>query len=364
LARLGGRNKFLLQSPSASIASSLQWTAFRRHLSVSVPVASDLMVPQSSGLSQSQSQRSFSQQSRQVEVNVGAVVPRLVQLCTDTRPESRQLRLYAQECLHGITMLMIGRAAHLTAADISSIGDDYQAMFGTIFPTIIILSVSDDSVTKQLFDKLLFQVIHWLSSSCDSSPHLRDIYAGLLEHLMDGTSGDLESGEGSDAGGAAAGAGVYDGASSRSGGSVVIRDRCVTAVVECFRWACKHSQVSKGGSSSETGAGESVTTTSADGILARLLTLSSHPIERKRLGAVRVLNQLYVYFREDLLLVYKYALRVMFVVLNAVKQPGRGGGASSSCSTSQATCAQAVTHYTKIIVKVSERDELDAACIR
>lgn len=353
LARLGGRNKFLLQSPSAAIASSLQWTSFRRLLTVDIPVSSNLLA-RGGSLSQSASQRSLSQQSGSVEVNVGAVVPRLVELCmgggdTDTRPENRQLRLYAQECLHGIIHLMIGKVMQVTGADRSS-GSEYCAMFAALFPTLITLSVSEDSLTKKLFDKLLFQIIHWLSTNSVSNSRLSDIYSSLMEHLMDGTAGDLTTS-------ASSSTPSKSNSSNRNSNNNVIRDRCVSAVVECFRWACKHSQASRADSASDTSS-SAASLTSVDGIIDRLLTLSTHPIERKRLGAVSVLNHLYVSFREDLFLVHKYALRVMFVVLNAVKQPGEGGG------TSQATCALAVSHYMKIIVRVSEKDALDATRLR
>jgi hypothetical protein len=337
LARLGGRNKYLLQNASSTISSSLEWDSFNHQLTVDIPVSSDFM---SLGLSQNQSQRSVSQQNNKVPVNIGAVVPRLVELSIDSRPINRQLRLYAQECLHGVTLLMIGKAAQVTAAD--KTGEKYKAMFATMFPTIISLSVSDDGVTKQLFEKLLFQIIHWLSSTCSGNVLLCDIYSSLIDHLMDGTSGDLVVTPVTSA---------SESSSSAGNGSIVIRDKCIVGVVECFRWTSKNSQVSN--TDSPQG---NVETISIDGIMARLLTLSTHPIESKRLGAVGVLNQLYIYVREDIHLIYKYGLRVMFVLLNAVKQPGRGSG--------QVTCALAVGHYMKIIVRVSQKDELDAAFIR
>lgn len=371
LARLGGRNKYLLQTPSSAISRSLQWACFNRQglLSVHIPVTSEVLAmasqsqSQTQSLSQSLSQRTQAQSGGSLAVNVGVVVPRLVELCTDTA--DRQLRLYAQESLHAVALLMIGKVSQVTGADSGSSGPEFVTMFTTLFPTILALSASDDAVTKKLFDKLLYQTIHWLSSSCAGQTHLCDIYSSLLDHLIDGTSGDLDTKSASAATvNASDDFSLFDhsGSDSSTGyDSIVLRDQCVAAVVECFRWACKNSQVSKSENMAASDA-----TTSVDGILARLLTLSTHPLERKRLGAVRVLNQLYVYFREDLALVHKYALRVVFVVLNAVKPPQRGGSSSpnqSQCQ-SQATCALAVSHYVKIIVRVSEKDEKDAAFIR
>ena len=331
LARLGGRNKLLLKSASNSISSTVKWACFDNQLSVHVPVTSNIL---SNTCRDNSSQLRASHAGSLLEVNVGVVVPRLVDLCTDLRCENRQLRLYAQECLHGVVLLMIGKVTHF--AKVNQDQADYCMMFNSLFPVLIRLSVSEDDFTRKIFDKLLFQIIHWLNAYCESNSLSDDIFSTLIDHLLDGVTGNLVRADVSDA---------------SPGCDVETVNKCVKAVVECFRWACKRTGVSKADHAS---SGSS--TTSVDGILSRLLTLSSHPMEQKRVGAIEVLNHLYVYFREDTHLVQKYVLRVLFVLLNAVKQPGQG--------SSQATCALAVGHYVKIIVRLSQKDELDAAYIR
>ena len=331
LGRLGGRNKYILSSPISSISSSLKWACFQGFITVNVPVASALLSGAQS------SQNSQSQQNSLMEINVGATLPRLVSLCADANPSNKELTIYAQECLHGIILVMIGRSSQ-AASDLQC---DYLSMFNAVFPIIIELAASDEELTKNLFDKLLFQIIHWLSSFSGggaNTSHLSDIYTSLLDILIDGCSGMLVNTSSHSI--------SYSIGSSRS---AAVKEKCVQGVVEYFRWACKVSPGSKGG-------GESALSTSADGILSRLLTNATHPLEHKRVGAIQVLNRLYVYFREDLSLVLKYCLRVVFALLNAVRQPGSG--------VSRSSCALAIRHFVKIMIKISNNDEVDAALLR
>jgi hypothetical protein len=322
LGRLGGRNKMILSTPHDTIQTTISWSCFENKLQIQLPylLSSDyssqqLPQPQLLSMTTTMTITPVSQFSnlpnnsnstptptyQQLQVSLGHSIPRIIELCLDKRPEGKQLRVIAAECLHGFVLLLIGQAATDNTGSNTSA---YVNMFEKIIPALIALACSTETVTKNLFDRLLSQIIHWLSSvgqttSSSRNAHLIDMANILLSSLLDGLSPTTSS------------------SNSIFQYDISTREICTSSLIEYFRWLQKHHI------SSNTDLSDAViNNASVDGIITNLLALSTHPNNDKRLGAAGVLNKLYIYIREDMSLVLKYLLRIIFALLNAVKLIG------------------------------------------
>lgn len=298
LGRLGGKNKLILERPEEVIFTSLSWACFENKLQVKLPVQFD-------GDSNSRSQGSSI-----ITLALGSLLPRVVELCFGTKDIERQIIVNAAESLHAIVLVLIGQSVNDVANP--SEGKQFTEMFETILPTILVLSVSTDVAIRNIFDGLVLQLIHWLSGPQtvhrSSSTHLTEMALVLLDGLLDGV-------------------GKVTGPSrpslpSRSQSSYAsYADMCNRMLVEMFRWLQK-TTVDSSADSLVDDSSQSFLRLSADSLLNRLLVLSVHPCSEKRLGSANVLNNLYIFIREDSTLILKYILRILFSLMNSVKQVG------------------------------------------
>ena len=292
LGRLGGRNKFILRNPSDIISSSLSWACFENELTLKLPVtfSDDSIRTQQS-----------SQGGGSISLALGGCVPRIVELCMGNNADDRQIRVNAAECLHSLMLVLIGQSA----TDMATDGSQFVAMFEAVLPTILSLASSTEPVIRNLFDSLVTQLVHWLStsgrphSSSNGRHHLTDMALALQEAFLEGISRSSAGGN-----------------SQGRKADASYQDMCNRMIIEFYRWLQKTSPIN--GSQDES----SPESLSCDNIINTLLLLSVHPSSEKRLGAANVLNKLYIFIREETPVVLKHSLRIIFTLLNAVKQVG------------------------------------------
>src|SRR3546814_13896622 len=130
-------------------------------------------------------------------------------------------------------------------------GGDKDSRFGKSYeknvPALIRLAVSVESMSRQLFHKLMFQLIHWFSGR--NQVHIDEACA-LLDALVAGVC-------------------------AASNGSM--RELCANGLLEFLRYAIK--QTTKGEMAADP--------LSLDALINRVLNLASPPDRLKRLGADR-----------------------------------------------------------------------------
>jgi hypothetical protein len=88
LGRLGQYNKNILVSRSDSLREMLKTSHFHQSLCIDIPVAVT-----------GDNESNYNNTS--LSINIGSCVIRIMDLCVDSRPEARQLRVLATEALHG-----------------------------------------------------------------------------------------------------------------------------------------------------------------------------------------------------------------------------------------------------------------------
>ena len=149
----------------------------------------------------------------------------------------KQVKALASEAIHAIMLVMVGRCAN--DADASNVqgsaAKGFATLFRRVFPTLLRLALDLNAVTRQLFQKLVPQLIHWFAKSRAEHP----VAAAILDSLSEGLS------------------------SSESG---PIRAFCAGAVAEFMNYAIK--------SQTKTQATGAMT---LEGLLTRLERLVRHP---------------------------------------------------------------------------------------
>jgi hypothetical protein len=239
LGRLGGDNQDMIIPASSAIQTSLAWSTINCAI-IKFPLP-DVQNDRSSGSSSSSSSslsKTKKSSLRQIKLPLDKLLPRIVDLC-NAQGSDRQLRTAAAEALHAITIFMIGSAASLPDRGMDQSESIFAPIYLHIFPTILNLSVDSDNVCRQLFDKLLFQIVHWFSGQNQVHSHETST---LVECLINGLC---------------------------SSGDGAIREQSAKGLSEYFKWIIKQS----------TKKELIVNASKAEEILKKLLVLASHPAE-------------------------------------------------------------------------------------
>jgi hypothetical protein len=88
------------------------------------------------------------------------------------------------------------------------------------------------------------------------------------------------------------------------------RDLCYKGFTEFFMWAIRQTSKKE----------MRLNPISVDLLLSRILTLLAHPKTEQRFTAASILKKIYKYFREESSLVYKYSMRILYLLLQVLKQ--------------------------------------------
>ena len=250
LGRLGGLNKMILPKPHETLQTSLNWV-----IDANIP----LKLPFELG------QGGKNNIPMVLKVQLEEILPRIIELCYQT--SDLQLRVSAAETLHSMIIYMVGLAATNPLRGQAGEKSEFAKYYDKIFPCVIVLATSNDTVCRSLYSKLFYQLIHWFSGMNQVHP---DEVSSLIEAIMNGLSpsDDPES------------------------DNKIIRDICGKGVEELFKWGVKQSTTKDLVAHVTTGAAPS----SVHTLLEQLFVMSFHPNQSKRLGAATVFNRIQRYF--------------------------------------------------------------------
>jgi len=219
----------------------------------------------------------------QPEIYLDSLLPRVLEL--SQRSSDRQIKIAACELLHSIILLMIGRAA-TNPQQRGKRESAYGSIYSHIFPEMIKLASDSELVTRQLFDPLMIQSIHWFTQS----PGNPDGEI-MLDSLMDSL-------------------GSFDGS---------LQTLSAKYIAEFLAWSIKQSSKDD----------QLTNPQNAKSLFKRLFNLARHPSPQRRIGCAMALKELLRPFREEDPLVDQFVLELASTVIHSIRlchydEPGLG----------------------------------------
>ncbi|XP_022371315.1 DNA-dependent protein kinase catalytic subunit isoform X2 [Enhydra lutris kenyoni] len=230
-------------------------------------------------------------------------LPRVTELALSA--SNRQTKVAACELLHSMVMFMLGKATQMPEG-----GQDFPPMYQLYkrtFPVLLRLACDVDQVTRQLYEPLVMQLIHWFTSN--KKFESQDTVA-LLETILDGIVDPVDS---------------------------TLRDFCGRCIREFLKWSIKQT----------TPQQQEKSPVNTKSLFKRLYSFALHPSAFKRLGASLAFNNIYREFREEESLVEQFVFEALVTYLESL---ALAHADEKSLGTLQ-QCCDAIDHLSRIIEK-------------
>ncbi|XP_021065597.1 DNA-dependent protein kinase catalytic subunit [Mus pahari] len=229
-------------------------------------------------------------------------LPRVTELALSA--SDRQTKVAACELLHSMVMFMLGRATQMPEGQ--GLPPMYQ-LYKHTFPVLLQLACDVDQVTRQLYEPLVMQLIHWLTNN--KKFESQDTVA-LLEAILDGIVDPVDS---------------------------TLRDFCGRCIQEFLKWSIKQT----------TPQQQERSPVNSKSLFKRLYSLALHPNAFKRLGAALAFNHIYKEFREEGALVEQFVFEALVTYMESL---ALAHADEKSLGTVQ-QCCDAIDHLRRIIEK-------------
>ncbi|GAB1300036.1 DNA-dependent protein kinase catalytic subunit [Apodemus speciosus] len=210
----------------------------------------------------------------------------------------------ACELLHSMVMFMLGRATQMPEGQ--GLPPMHQ-LYRRTFPVLLQLACDVDQVTRQLYEPLVMQLIHWFTNN--KKFESQDTVA-LLEAILDGIVDPVDS---------------------------TLRDFCGRCVQEFLKWSIKQT----------TPQQQEKSPVNSKSLFKRLYSLALHPNAFKRLGAALAFNHIYKEFREEGALVEQFVFEALVTYMESLAL----AHADEKCLGTIQQCCDAIDHLTRIIEK-------------
>ncbi|XP_054840598.1 DNA-dependent protein kinase catalytic subunit [Eublepharis macularius] len=228
-------------------------------------------------------------------------LPRVTELALSA--SDRQTKVAACELLHSIVMYMLGKASQIPEGQ--EVSQPMSHLYKHTFPILLRLACDVDQVTRQLYEPLVMELIHWFTTNKKFESQDTVI---LLEAILDGIVDPVDS---------------------------PLRDFCGQCVREFLKWSIKQT----------TPQQQEKSAVNTKSLFKRLYSLALHPNAFKRLGAALAFNNIYKEFREENALVDQFVFEALVVYLESLALTH---GDEKSLGTTQ-QCCDAVDHLKRII---------------
>nr|CBN81784.1 DNA-dependent protein kinase catalytic subunit [Dicentrarchus labrax] len=228
-------------------------------------------------------------------------LPRISELALST--SDRQTKVAACELLHSLVIYMVGKSAQMVEGE-NRLPPMYK-LHKRLFPVLLRLACDVDQVTRQLFEPLVMQLIHWFTNN--KKFESQDTVA-VLEAIMDGVVDPMDS---------------------------TLRDFCGRCIEEFVKWSIKQT----------TPKQQEKSPTNMKSLFKRIYSLALHPNGFKRLGAALAFNSIYRIFREESSLVEQFVFEVLVIFVESL---ALAHSDERSMGTLQ-QCGSAIDHLKRII---------------
>ncbi|MEJ1281700.1 protein kinase DNA activated catalytic polypeptide [Cricetulus griseus] len=229
-------------------------------------------------------------------------LPRVTELALSA--SDRQTKVAACELLHSMVVFMLGKATHMPEGQ--GCPPMYQ-LYKHTFPALLQLACDVDQVTRQLYEPLVMQLIHWFTNN--KKFESQDTVA-LLETILDGIVDPVDS---------------------------TLRDFCGCCIREFLKWSIKQT----------TPQQQEKSPVNSKSLFKRLYSLALHPNAFKRLGAALAFNHIYKEFREEESLVEQFVFEALVTYMESL---ALAHADEKSLGTIQ-QCCDAIDHLSRIIEK-------------
>uniref|UniRef100_A0A3Q1J9C8 DNA-dependent protein kinase catalytic subunit n=1 Tax=Anabas testudineus TaxID=64144 RepID=A0A3Q1J9C8_ANATE len=230
-------------------------------------------------------------------------LPRISELALST--SDRQTKVAACELLHSLVVYMVGKSAQMVEGK-NTLPPMYR-LHKRLFPVLLRLACDVDQVTRQLFEPLVMQLIHWFTNN--KKFESQDTVA-VLEAILDGVVDPMDS---------------------------TLRDFCSRCIEEFVKWSIKQT----------TPKQQKKSPTNMKSLFKRIYSLALHPNGFKRLGAALTFNSIYREFREENSLVDQFVFEVLVIFVESL---ALAHSDERSMGTLQ-QCSIVIEHLTRIINK-------------
>uniref|UniRef100_A0A3Q1ES12 DNA-dependent protein kinase catalytic subunit n=1 Tax=Acanthochromis polyacanthus TaxID=80966 RepID=A0A3Q1ES12_9TELE len=228
-------------------------------------------------------------------------LPRISELALST--SDRQTKVAACELLHSLVIYMVGKSAQMVEGE-NSLPPMYK-LHKRLFPVLLRLACDVDQVTRQLFEPLVMQLIHWFTNN--KKFESQDTVA-VLEAILDGVVDPMDS---------------------------TLRDFCGRCIEEFVKWSIKQT----------TPKQQEKSPTNMKSLFKRIYSLALHPNGFKRLGAALAFNSIYRQFREENSLVEQFVFEILVIFVESL---ALAHADERSMGTLQ-QCGSAIDHLKRII---------------
>ncbi|XP_072306662.1 DNA-dependent protein kinase catalytic subunit [Eucyclogobius newberryi] len=228
-------------------------------------------------------------------------LPRISELALST--SDRQTKVAACELLHTLVIYIVGKSAQMSEKE-NSLPPMYK-LHKRLFPVLLRLACDVDQVTRQLFEPLVMQLIHWFTNN--KKFESQDTVA-VLEAILDGVVDPMNS---------------------------TLRDFCGRCIEEFVKWSIKQT----------TPKQQEKSPTNMKSLFKRIYSLALHPSGFKRLGAALAFNSIYRLFREENSLVEQFIFEILVVFIESL---GLAHSDERSLGTVQQCCC-AIDHLKKVV---------------
>ncbi|XP_004680100.1 PREDICTED: DNA-dependent protein kinase catalytic subunit [Condylura cristata] len=211
----------------------------------------------------------------------------------------------ACELLHSMVMFMLGKATQMPESGQGS-PPMYQ-LYKRTFPVLLRLACDVDQVTRQLYEPLVMQLIHWFTNNKEVEHYVQLSFYALFQ---DGIVDPVDS---------------------------TLRDFCGQCIREFLKWSIKQT----------TPQQQERSPVNTKSLFKRLYSFALHPNAFKRLGASLAFNNIYREFREEESLVEQFIFEALVTYMESLALAHTD---EKSLGTIQ-QCCDTIDHLSRIIEK-------------
>ena len=239
------------------------------------------------------------------KIPLDPIIPRVLELAKDS--SDRQTKVIACEFLHSLVLYLLGKNARPISSLPESTTRTYLTpIYHKVLPTLLILACDVESVATQLFQPLVFQMIHWFTNNRQAELEETGL---LLKVIMDGVSHPTNS---------------------------TLRDFSARCINEYLVWSIKQSSPQQIQNNPFN----------VKALFKYIYGLALHPAANKRIGAALAITNIYRVFRENNALVDQFIIEVTVVFLKSLRlshhdEPGLAAAE---------LCDKSLEHLQRIIV--------------
>ncbi|XP_061121318.1 DNA-dependent protein kinase catalytic subunit isoform X2 [Syngnathus typhle] len=228
-------------------------------------------------------------------------LPRISELALST--SDRQTKVAACELLHSLVLYMVGKSAQMVEGE-NRLPPMYK-LHKRLFPVLLRLACDVDQVTRQLFEPLVMQLIHWFTNN--KKFESQDTVA-VLEAILNGIVDPKDS---------------------------TLRDFSGRCIEEFVKWSIKQTSPKQ----------QEKSPANMKSLFKRIYSLALHPSGFKRLGAALAFNSIYRQFREENSLVEQFIFEVLVIFVESLALAHTD---ERSMGTLQ-QCGSSIDHLKRII---------------